>query len=139
MLKRIFVSALSIILLAATAGVQLVWAQSNADATAAKARAKVASLGVGPNAKVEVKLQDTTKLKGYISATEQDSFTVRDSRTGSTTTVRYADVAEVKKSGGGFSTKWIVISAAAVGGAIATWFIVKPALCDGGAQSRGPC
>jgi hypothetical protein len=126
-------------LLATTAGSQLAWAQSNTDAMSAKARAKVASLGVGPNAKVEVKLHDTTKLKGYISANEQDSFTVRDSKTGSSTTVRYADVAEVKKAGSGFSTKWIVISAAAVGGAIATWVIVKPALCDGGAQTRGPC
>ncbi len=125
------------VLLATTTGLQLVSAQSSTDAVAAKARAKVASLG--PNAKVEVKLQDSTKLKGYISANEQDSFAVRDSQTGSTTTVRYADVAEVKKSGSGFSTKWIVISAAAVAGAIATWVIVKPALCDGGAQTRGPC
>ncbi|HXL80846.1 MAG TPA: hypothetical protein VN951_08225 [Pyrinomonadaceae bacterium] len=52
---------------------------------------------------------------------------------------RYADVAEVKKPGSGLSTKsWIVIAAAAVG-TVVTWIIVKPAFCDGSAQTRGIC
>jgi hypothetical protein len=126
-------------LFATSAGLQPVWAQTNDTAAAAKARAKVESMGLGSNAKVEVKLQDQTKLKGYLSAKEHDSFTVTDSKTGATSTVRYAEVVEVKKAGGGFSTKgWIILGAAAAG-AITTWFIVKPVLCDGGAQSRGPC
>ncbi len=138
MIKRILVSILSVILLATSAGMQLAAAQTSDTAAAAKARAKVESMGVGSNAKVEVKLQDKTKLKGYLSAKEQDSFTVTDSKTGATSTVRYAEVVEVKKAGGGFSTRsWIILGAAAAG-AIATWIIVKPVLCDGGAQSR-PC
>jgi hypothetical protein len=32
-----------------------------------------------------------------------------------------------------------VILGSVVGGALVTWAIVKPALCDGGAQTRGPC
>lgn len=124
---------------ATSAGLQLVSAQTADTVAAAKARAKVESMGVGRSAKVEVKLQDKTKLKGYLSAREQDSFTVTDSKTGATSTVRYAEVLEVKKGGGGFSTRsWIILGAAAAG-AIATWIIVKPVLCDGGAQSRGPC
>jgi hypothetical protein len=137
--KRIFLTMLSTVLLASTLGLQSVWAQTTDAEVAARARAKVASLGVGRNARVEVKLRDKTTLKGYISATEQDSFTVADSKTGSSSNVRYAEVSEVKKPGGGLSTKsWIIIGAAAVGTA-AAWFIVKPAFCDGGAQTRFPC
>ena len=139
MFKRIFVSILSVMLLASSFGMQSVWAQTTDAEFAARARAKVASLGVGRNVRVEVKLRDKTTLKGYISAAEQDSFTVADSKTGSTSTVLYAEVSEVKKSNGGLSTKiWIIIGAAAAG-TVATWFILKPVLCDGGAQSRGPC
>ena len=139
MYKRIFVTILSGMLLASTLGLQSVWAQTSDAEFAAKARAKVTSLGVGRNARVEVKLRDKTTLKGYISAADQDSFTVTDSKTGATSTVLYAEVSEVKKSGGGLSSKsWIIIGAAAAGTA-ATWFILKPVLCDGGAQSRGPC
>jgi len=40
---------------------------------------------------------------------------------------------------GGLSTKsWIIIGGAAAG-TIITWLIVKPAFCDGGAQTRGIC
>ena len=53
----------------------------------AKTRAAVQKLGVGRDARVEVKLRDKTKLKGYINAAEQDSFTLTDSKTGSTQTV----------------------------------------------------
>jgi hypothetical protein len=124
-------------LLATSAGLQTTWAQTND--TVAKARAKVESMSLGNKTKIEVKLQDKTKLKGYLSAKEPDSFTVTDSKTGASSTVRYAEVAEVKKAGGGFSTKsWLILGAAAAG-AIATWVIVKPVLCDGGAQDRGPC
>lgn len=139
MYKRIFVAILSGVLLAATLGLQSVWAQTVDAELAAKARAKVASLGVGRNARAEVKLRDNTKLKGYISAAETDSFTIADSKSGATSTVRYAEVLEVKKAGGGLSSKsWIILGAATVG-TVATWFIIKPVLCDGGAQTRGPC
>src|SRR5439155_20163733 len=127
------------VLLAATFGLRSVWAQGVDAQLATKARAKGASLGVWRNARVEVKLRDSTKLKGYISAAETDSFTIADSKTDATSTVRYAEVSEVKKAGGGLSSKsWIILGAAAAG-TVATWFIIKPVLCDGGAQSRGPC
>ena len=80
-----------------------------------------------------------TLLKGYISDADQDSFTVVDSMTGSRNSLAYADTSSVKKAGSGISGKtWIILGAAAVG-AIVTWVIVKPVLCDGGAQTRGPC
>ncbi len=115
-------------------------AQTNREAElAAKARAKVARIGVGQNAKVEVKLRDESTIKGYVSEVQQDSFTVVERETGVSRTVAYADAADVKRSGGGLSTKsWAIIGAAAAG-AVVTWIIVKPAICDGGAQTRGIC
>ncbi len=138
--KRIFVLTLSLTFIATSFGLQSVWAQTGNDADlAAKARAKVEKLGTGHNASVEVKLLDSTRVKGYISAAEQESFTVTDNKTGVTRTIDYADVSQVKKSSGGLSSRsWIIIGAAAAG-AIATWIVVKPAVCDGGAQSRFPC
>ena len=106
---------------------------------AEKARISVAGMGVGKEAKVEVKLRDNTKLKGYVSGVEEDSFTVTD-KTGTPRSVAYTDVAKVSKQGNGWSTRTkAIVGAAVAAGAIITWIIVKPALCDGGAQSRGPC
>lgn len=107
---------------------------------AEKARLSIARLGVGKDARVEIKLRDNTKVKGYVSLAEEDSFTIMDSKTGVSRTVAYSDVAKVSKQGNGFSTMTkVLIGAAAVVGAIVVWQVVKPALCDGGAQSRGPC
>jgi hypothetical protein len=79
------------------------------------------------------------QLNGFISDAGQDFFTIVDSKTGSTRTVSYADTSAVKQAGSGLSTKsWIILGAAVAGAAI-TWVIVKPALCDGGAQTRGSC
>ena len=140
MFRRTFAMMLSTILLLTAFGFQHAGAQvtSNLQATE-KIRAKVQKMGVGSNARVEVKLRDNTKVKGYVSDADQDSFTVIDSKTGSSKTVSYADTSSVKKAGGGVSAKtWIILGAAVVGAAV-TWVIIKPVLCDGGAQTRGPC
>jgi len=140
MFRRAFAIMLSGIVLVTAFGFQPALAQTGNDTPAVeKVRARVQKIGVGRNARVEVKLRDNTQLKGYISAAEQDSFTVTDSRTGSIRTVSYADSSSVKKAGSGLSAKtWIILGAAVVGTAV-TWVIVKPVLCDGGAQTRGPC
>jgi hypothetical protein len=140
MFRRTFAIMLSGILLVTAGGFQRVLAQTATDTQAVeKMRTKVQTIGVGPNACVKVNLRDKTQLKGYISAADQESFTVTDRKTGSTRTVSYADTSGVKKTGGGLSSKtWIILGAAIVG-TIVTWVVVKPALCDGGAQSRGPC
>ena len=140
MFRRTFAIMLSGILLVTAFGFQHVLAQTSNDTQAAeKIRAKVQKIGVGSRARVEVKLRDNTQLKGYISAAEQDSFTVTDNKTGSLRTVSYADTSSVKKAGSGLSSKsWMILGAVVIG-AVVTWIIVKPALCDGGAQTRGPC
>lgn len=140
MYRRIFAMMLSGLLLLTAFGFQHAGAQSTNDEHATeKIRTKVQKIGVGGNARVEVKLRDNTQLKGYIRDADQDSFTVFDSQTGASKTVSYADTSTVKKAGSGLSSKtWIILGATAVG-AVVTWIIIKPALCDGGAQTRGPC
>lgn len=140
MLRRTLAIVLSGLLLPAAFGFQGAGAQSLRDQLATeKIRTKVLKTGVGVNARVEVKLRDNTQLRGYISEADSDSFTVVEGGSGSTKTISYADTQSVKKAGGGVSAKtWIILGAAAVG-AVVTWAVVKPALCDGGAQTRGPC
>ena len=140
MIKKLTVLMLMMGLLSAGLVLETAQAQTSRDAElAAKARAKVARIGVGQNAKVEVKLRDEARIRGYVSDLQQDSFTVVERDTGVARNVAYADALEVKRSSGGLSTKsWAIIGAAAAG-AIVTWIIVKPAVCDGGAQTRGIC
>jgi hypothetical protein len=75
----------------------------------AKAKADVAAFGIGPDARVSVKLREGKKLKGYISQAGEDSFVITDSKTGSTTSIAYADVAEVQRKKGISTGKAILI------------------------------
>ena len=61
-----------------------------------KVRLGISKLGVGQDARVEVKLHDRTKLIGYISEVKDESFTITDPKTSTTTTVSYDDVTQVK-------------------------------------------
>ncbi|HKY30569.1 MAG TPA: hypothetical protein VJM12_21740 [Pyrinomonadaceae bacterium] len=138
MLKRFLAIVLSGLIFQLVIAAPAVYAQSgNGDQLAAKARAEVSKLGTGKQ--VEVNLRDNSKFKGHIIETAEDSFTVADSKSATARTVAYADVAQVKKASNGGSWKpWAIIGGIAAG-AVVTWIVVKPALCDGGAQTRGPC
>jgi len=112
-------------------------AQSNAQSE--RTRAKVQTLSASHEQQVEVKFRDKTKLKGQITKVEPMSFTLSDSKTGTSQTIAYSEVDSVAKAGDGISTKtWLIIGGVAAG-AVTTWLIVKPAVCDGGAQTRGIC
>ena len=63
---------------------------------AQKIKSEIAKLGTGSNARVEVKLRDKTRLKGYISEVSNESFAVVDDKTGTATTVTYPQVKQVK-------------------------------------------
>jgi hypothetical protein len=112
-------------------------AQSTKDAD--QTRSKVQALSVNRDKKIEVKLRDNTKYKGYITAVEADSFTLTDAKTSKSEKFSYAEVEDVKKVGGGISTKTLLILGGVAAGTVTTWLIVKPAVCDGGAQTRGIC
>jgi len=132
LLKRTFAILLSGMLIAAALGVHSTQAQTGQNAQSGEpARTHVARLGVGEKARVEVKLRDNRKVKGYVNAAGVDSFTITDQKTGASQTIAYADVATVKKPGSGLKARtWIIIGAAAAA-AIVIGIIVKPALCDG--------
>jgi len=127
-------------LLVTALGLSAVRAQTVKDLQATeKARASVLKLGVGRTSRVEVKLRDQSKVKGFVSDAGQDRFTVTDLQTGASQTIAYADVTEVKKPGSGLSSRALIIIGAAAAGAVIVGLALKPAVCDGGAQSRFPC
>jgi hypothetical protein len=61
-----------------------------------KVRTGISQLGTGEQARVELKLTDKTKLKGYVSEASGDHFTVVDKNTGAATRVTYGQVQQVK-------------------------------------------
>lgn len=141
MIRKTFAMMLAAMVLLTAFGFERVSAKSaNRQLEIEKIKSQVQKIGWGPNAKVEVKLRDGSQYKGYIKESDENTFTVVESQSGADKTFSYVDASQVKKaSGGGLSVKtWLIIGAAAAG-TVATWLIVKPALCDGGAQTRGPC
>jgi hypothetical protein len=63
---------------------------------AEKVKEGISKLGTGVEARIEVKLQDKTKLKGYVSEAGENSFVIVDEKTGATSTVTYGQVKQVK-------------------------------------------
>jgi hypothetical protein len=136
--KKYAVLALSLILIAVNLALPpKSTAQSSTDVE--KVRARVQILSTSTDSQVEVKFRDKTKVKGYITSVEPVSFNLRDPKTGTSQSIAYSEVDSVSKTGGGVSTKtWLIIGGIAAG-AVTTWLVVKPAVCDGGAQTRGIC
>ena len=104
----------------------------------ARVHSEIQKLSAERGKKVEIRLRDKTKIKGYITAVDHDTFAVSDLTAGTSQTISYANVLEARRSGGGSKKPWF-IAAGIAAGAIVTWIVVKPAVCDGGAQSRGIC
>ena len=63
---------------------------------AEKVKTNITKLGTGKDARVEVKLRDKTKLKGYISQINENSFVVIDDQTNAATEVAYPNAKQVK-------------------------------------------
>ena len=138
MIKRHLVLTLSVILTAVSFGLpSTATAQSTSDIE--KIRAKVQTLATSKDSQVEVKFRDRTKLKGYIESVDSLSFSLKDPKAATSQSIAYSEVEAVSKASGGVSTKtWLILGGVAAG-AVTTWLIVKPAVCDGGAQTRGVC
>ena len=66
---------------------------------AARAKDQVQKRGSGEQSRVQVSLRDGTKVKGYISKVEEDSFEVTDRKSGRVVAINYKDVDKVKGSG----------------------------------------
>jgi hypothetical protein len=131
---KIFAVMLCGVLLSLTSGVRQAGAQTTNYAETSQIRARVESIGAGQNARVEIKLKNSTTVKGYINGAGPDSFTVVNSKTGSPETVSYADVAQVKKSNSGLKTRtWIILGGVAAAAVIVGLTVIRPVVCDGGA------
>jgi len=111
-------------------GVRLAYAESKEEKQtrfAEKVKTNVLKLGTGESTRVKVKLRDHSKLEGYISATDPESFTITDRKTGVATTVAYAQVKSVQ--GNNLSTGAKIAIVAGIAGAILfiiLWFTTGP-------------
>mgnify|MGYP003291063159 CR=1 FL=1 len=98
MFKKVLSLALVGFLLG-VAGVKLAYAGSKEEKAtrfAEKVKEGISKLGTGAEARIEVKLRDKTKLKGYVSEVGEDSFVIVDEKTGATSRVTYPQVKQVK-------------------------------------------
>ncbi|MGB7203326.1 MAG: hypothetical protein WBD16_13845 [Pyrinomonadaceae bacterium] len=106
--------------------------QTTVDNRAEKARQTVAKIGTGSKAKVEVKLRDSTTLKGYVGSVDGDSFSLVDEKSGGSRNIAFSDVDKLKKRGGGLGKgAWIAIAAGAA--VVVLVIALRPVFCDGGA------
>jgi hypothetical protein len=94
-IAHVLVSALTVLFV----GVPNVAAKSKAEKAAefaAKVKREIAKLGTGPDAQIEIRLRDKTKLKGYVSKVGEESFAITDPNTGAETNVPYPSVTKAK-------------------------------------------
>ena len=90
---------------------------------AAKVKASIFKLGTGPAARVEIKLHDGAKLKGYVGAAAADHFAIVEEKGGPSTDVPYAQVNQGKQGKGNNLTKGAE-KVTAVAGALAAAFVI---------------
>ena len=115
MLKKLLSLLLTALLINVSANV--VYARSQDDEQARrieKIKDNVFKLGLGEEARVEVRLHDGTKLKGYIREATDSNFTVVDGK-GIATTITYSQVAQLKGKNRLTATKVGIAAAKAVG------------------------
>jgi hypothetical protein len=130
--KKIIAVGLAGILISMALGTQSIYAGTKEakDTQLEKIRAGIYKLGVGKDARIEVKLRDKTALKGYISQVSEDSFTVTDLETEASSVVTYPNVTQVKGHNLTTRTKVIIGVAIAVGVGIFL-YMIRGAFCDG--------
>jgi len=130
MFRKFFAVAL-VALLVNLGGVRLVYAASKEEKQARfaeKVKANVLKLGTGEAARVKVQLHDKTKLEGYITAADEQGFTVANAKTGVAATVTYAQVKSVK--GNNLSTGAKIAIGVGIGVAIVLLILWKVVVDD---------
>ncbi len=75
-----------------------------------KIKIQVAKVGIGEKAKATITTKDGAKIKGYVSQAGDDDFVMRDRKTSSPTTIRYADVAKVERNQGHSIAKIVLVA-----------------------------
>ena len=137
MLKTHLAIVLSVMVATLSLGLPATVRAQSTTADIEKIRAKVQTFSASTH--VEVKFRDRTKARGYIESVEPVSFKLRHPKDGTSQSIAYSEVESVNKASDGISTKtWLIVGGIAAG-VVTTWLVVKPAVCDGGAQTRGVC
>ena len=137
--KKCFSLMLALVFFCTTGGVAVLGKEKTKEKTdvklsgTEKIRQKVLKRGTGAKARARVKLADGTKLKGYVSETAADDFTLvrTDEPTGVPVKINYRDVAEFKAQGKGLSTASKILIGVGIG-VVATVGILVLAFKDGG-------
>ena len=80
-----------------------------------KVRTQLSKLGTGKDARIKVELRDKTRLEGYVSASDAETFTVTDNA-GKSTSVPYPQVR--KAQGNNLSTGAKIAIGAGIGAGI---------------------
>jgi hypothetical protein len=93
-------------------------------------RIQVAKLGVGEKARATIKLKDGTKTKGYVYRAGDDDFVIRDRKTDTPTTIRYADVAKVERDHGHSMARNVLIGVGIGAGAVLAAIFIAIARAD---------
>lgn len=94
MLKKTLALSMSILLFTFLT-VRTTFAETKEEKFANKVKANLARLKTGPDARIEVKLKDKRKIKGYVSATDEEQFTVVTDA-GENVNVSYSQVKQAK-------------------------------------------
>ena len=97
MLKRII--SMSLIVLVMNLAVATVFAETKEEKDAKfaeKVKANITKLGTGTDAKIQVKLKDGTKLKGYVNQINENSFVVVNENAVTPTEIPYSQIRQVK-------------------------------------------
>ena len=136
MIKK-YLSVAFVCLSLVTANFSLISSQTRTDkdaASIAKIKAYIAKRGTGENKRVEVKMLDGTKLKGYVSQSDENSFTLIDSKTNQSVQIAYGDVAQLKKAGpnGDRIALWIIGGAAGVAAVVLGSLLLRRCRNEGG-------
>jgi hypothetical protein len=92
--------------------------------TVEQVKIKVAKLGTGEKAQATITTKDGARTKGYISRVGDDDFVIRDRKTDTATTIRYADVTKVDRHTGGHSIARNILIGVAIGSAVVVIAIV---------------
>ena len=124
MSKKYFSFMLAVVFCCTTSGVAVLAKENRVGklSAAEKIRQKVLKRGTGVEARARVKLADGTKLKGYISESAADDFTLvrTDERIGAPVRINYRDVAAFSAQGKGMSnTSKVLLGAGVTAGAMA--------------------
>ena len=98
MLKKILILSLIFLVLNLSLS-SVVFAETKTEKEAKfaiKVKANIEKLGVGTESRVQVKLKDGTKVKGYVSQINESSFVVIEDKTGDSVEIPYPNAKQVK-------------------------------------------